>query len=802
MLGYAKNLRFLLSIAVLWLAACIETIPATAVVVVVRADSDEVARELSVVRAQLFPVGATREDQAIEDRPFTLGQAGDGKLTLPFSFTIEKGKAERFLLVVTGFRAQDTQPVIERKLIASFVARQTVAIDVVLTRGCFARASLCAGLETTCSAPQGVGMCGAVAEAPARRFSAGDELDAGELMAPDASAEAGMDAELSAPDAQSDGELPSAPDAIVIAGACGNDGVDLDNDPATPCTARRKCVAGEHVISHGDATTDRSCEGCLSGTFSAQENAESCAAWKSCVAGSYVTNTPSESVDRTCMECTGGTFTDVPNQSACLAPGSCRAGTKQTSPGTASSLPVCETCKAGEYCAGGTTAMVACTGETWDNDANPATACVNRSTCVAGNFAPQAGNATTDRSCSPCPSGQFSTQSNVASCTPWTVCGAGEQEGTAGTATRNRTCVAAPWTAQFGALQDVPTGMALGPNNEVYVVSSRFLHKLSRAGVLQWSVSLESNGTPSVRVDASHNIIVAGSNYMRTFNSANAQTANVLLTNPPIAVGTATHYASTMDANGVSYTAGGIAGGNFSGQTRVGFDDSFVIKHDSDGSVAFLRQYGVGGDDYVFAIAVDGSGNSYAVGRADGAFPGETITGPYDAYVRKFSSSGTALWTHNFGLPVRDRAYAVAVDTSGNVFVGGWGESLPAGTANQEGLLRSYNSAGSPRWTADVITSGADWVRAVVPDNTGGVYAAGSIGDAAGTGLDGFVRHLNSAGIPLPTRQFGTSSEDAVTAMAVDASGYVYVAGYTDGTLPNQGKTLPRDVFVMKLMPQ
>jgi hypothetical protein len=74
----------------------------------------------------------------------------------------------------------------------------------------------------------------------------------------------------------------------------------------------------------------------------------------------------------------------MPNLSMCLAHGMCAAGTVQTAAGTSTTAPVCATCSPGEYCAGHTTAAVACGGSTWDHDGSPATACATRTDCGRG----------------------------------------------------------------------------------------------------------------------------------------------------------------------------------------------------------------------------------------------------------------------------------------------------------------------------------------------------------------------------------------------------------------------------------
>lgn len=86
-------------------------------------------------------------------------------------------------------------------------------------------------------------------------------------------------------------------------------------------------------------------------------------------------------------------------------------------------------------------------------------------------------------------------------------------------------------------------------------------------------------------------------------------------------------------------------------------------------------------------------------------------------------------------------------------------------------------------------------------DASGNVYVAGSTnGGLSGpnAGLsDGFARKYESDGTPEWTQQFGTSSDDRINAAAADASGNLYVAGQTDGSLDgtSAGKY---DCFVRK----
>jgi len=89
---------------------------------------------------------------------------------------------------------------------------------------------------------------------------------------------------------------------------------------------------------------------------------------------------------------------------------------------SATSAPTCDACAVGTYCAGGSAPKLHCSEGTWDHDSNPATPCVSRSACEAGQYVAAVGSATVDRTCAACPDGSFSVSQNQAACSPWTTC--------------------------------------------------------------------------------------------------------------------------------------------------------------------------------------------------------------------------------------------------------------------------------------------------------------------------------------------------------------------------------------------
>src|SRR5204863_8671158 len=59
-------------------------------------------------------------------------------------------------------------------------------------------------------------------------------------------------------------------------------------------------------------------------------------------------------------------------------------------------------------------------------------------------YSTQAGSASTDRICTPCANGRFSTTQNAATCKAWTVCTARQNQTQAGTSTSDVVCVDKP----------------------------------------------------------------------------------------------------------------------------------------------------------------------------------------------------------------------------------------------------------------------------------------------------------------------------------------------------------------------
>jgi hypothetical protein len=192
----------------------------------------------------------------------------------------------------------------------------------------------------------------------------------------------------------------------------------------------------------------------------------------------------------------------------------------------------------------------------------------------------------------------------------------------------------------------------------------------------------------------------------------------------------------------------GAMGGNatLGGQTVTG-QGQFLAKYDGNGNLLWLRS--VTGDfSEGRSIAIDDTGNYYTGGnfkgdisvggimlKADGSVSTYKVND--DAFVVKYSSTGTALWARRMG--------------------GDGGDNI--------GKVRTYLSSG-------IVC-------------VGGFFNAANFGgnNLTGSGLDGYVTRLDANGSWVWARALGGSAANIPIGLGADNNGDIFVGGYFDGTL-------------------
>jgi len=265
------------------------------------------------------------------------------------------------------------------------------------------------------------------------------------------------------------------------------------------------------------------------------------------------------------------------------------------------------------------------------------------------------------------------------------------------------------------------------------------------------------------------------------------------------------------DSSGNVYVTGGTKGG-LDGNTSAGNTDLFVVKYNSSGTKQWTKQLGSSGLDSANGITIDSSGNVYVTGVTFGGLDWNTSAGANDLFVVKYNSSGTKQWTKQLGSASSDFANGVATDSSGNVYVVGGTKGAKLNSDNKRGMTEAfvikYNSSGARQWTRLLGTWRKDFANAVAIDSSGNIYVAGATErdledeprkDFAGKD-DLFVVKYDSKGKKQWTKQLGTKRNDRATGVATDSSGNIYVTGYTYWGLDGNTYAGSNDAFVVKYL--
>ena len=219
----------------------------------------------------------------------------------------------------------------------------------------------------------------------------------------------------------------------------------------------------------------------------------------------------------------------------------------------------------------------------------------------------------------------------------------------------------------------------------------------------------------------------------------------------------------------------------------------FITKLNPTGSQLIYSTYlggSVAGDGTTtrpYAIAVDSSGNAYVTGFTNSPkFPAtagayqtacgfvgtngmSNCPGAQSAFLTKLSPSGGLVYSTFFGHS-NETAVAIAVDSSGQAYIAG-------DTVDQCTALSGGNAVGPAMCfptTANAVLPGSTFNTTVNPNNFNQGSAFISVFDAAGANL-------------LYSSLFGGTGNQAVgnghptygSGVAVDASGYFYLAGTT-----------------------
>jgi hypothetical protein len=282
-------------------------------------------------------------------------------------------------------------------------------------------------------------------------------------------------------------------------------------------------------------------------------------------------------------------------------------------------------------------------------------------------------------------------------------------------------------------------------------------------------------------------------------------------------------FPTTSESGGAGGSGGGSGGGgegggdagNPCGDATPAIEScADPADEDCDGydCVMWAELYGDNTDQHVLDIALDSIGNSYVVGAFTGAIPFDDSTliavGSGDVFLAKFDAGGNHVWSKQFGDAGPETGFAVAVDSAGNVILGGFSKnaiSFGGPTMASGAFVAKLTSEGEHVWSkgfggvvcGDFRSSTVESIAITPQDDVviagsfcGSIdFGDGAIASQTPTYEDAFLAKLRASDGSAKVsdgfwgKVFGDWVSQYARHVAVDGVGNILLAGDFAGTL-------------------
>jgi serralysin len=260
----------------------------------------------------------------------------------------------------------------------------------------------------------------------------------------------------------------------------------------------------------------------------------------------------------------------------------------------------------------------------------------------------------------------------------------------------------------------------------------------------------------------------------------------------------------TTSSDGSVYIIGLTLGSPDGQINNGGIGDGFLVKYNADGTKIWTRLFGTNQSDFPLSAKTGPDGSVYVTGFTTGSLGG-VINGTSDAFLIKYSPTGTKLWTKQFGSTGIDGAYSITIGLDGSLYLTGSTDGSIDRQSNSGGsdvLITKYTQDGTQVWTKLLGTSGQDYATSIATGIDGYLYIAGKTSGSLDGKINkgdtaGFLAKYSADGEKIWVELIDTSSEDTALSVATSPNGSIYVSGYTEGQLNGQTVT-GSDIYIAK----
>jgi len=200
-------------------------------------------------------------------------------------------------------------------------------------------------------------------------------------------------------------------------------------------------------------------------------------------------------------------------------------------------------------------------------------------------------------------------------------------------------------------------------------------------------------------------------------------------------------------------SSGNIFAVGFTSSEGQGIYDALIVKYDSNLNKLAAKIYGGTNNDYFRGVTIDSSGNIFAVGSTTSEGQGSS-----DALIVKYDSNLNKLAAKIYGGTSNDYFQGVTTDSSGNIFAVGYTAS--EGQGSNDALIVKYDSNLNKLAAKTYGEGGADYFRGVTIDSSGNIFAVGYTGSEGQGSNDALIVKYDSNLNKLAAKTYGGTSSD------------------------------------------